>query len=109
MPISDVMTSFLCDYLLILRIYVIAKIYKKIQMQAFVSFFHILRIMGRGYGLKKINYFWQVKIRSIPATTHPHNSKNENHDPSRIDRFLSTFRQQKPQPIIIMYFAADEN
>jgi len=40
------MTSFSCDYLLILRIYVIAKIFKKIQMQAFVSFFTYYVLWG---------------------------------------------------------------
>ena len=39
MPTPDVMSSSSCDYNLILRIYMIAKINKKIQMLAFVFFF----------------------------------------------------------------------
>ena len=34
-----------------LRIYVIAKVNKKMQMQVFVQIFLLLRIMGRSYGL----------------------------------------------------------
>ena len=46
MPIQDVMTFYSCDYDLILRIYVIAKINKKIQMQAFVQFFFAITYYG---------------------------------------------------------------